>query len=445
MCSSCLGSANYCLTCANGQLAFSGQCVSSCPSGTFSSSGACIPCHPDCASCTGSSFNQCSACPPKLPVLTAGRCLPTCGQSEFFDLTSSTCQTCDSSCSSCSNAGPTHCLACSGSNEVLVAGSCVTANCTGSSSVIPELGVCLSDLVKLPPTSSTTTSGSGLSSMPVPTSSSGATGSKGSTAIKSHKMPWWQILLITLGCLFIVILLLLLWRRWVRKRREEDTVMFASAKHLDGGDGWRWRLKQFKRLLFGGKKGGYDVDDPPMPDYRDTVSHPRLSTANIDIGSPPASPYLDSPQPPPRSKYRPPPKRLNLNNRPSSMIKRPSSNPPSSRKSGLGDSPGWYSDSPPREWPSDDFSPQKGRIAPSWLSEDPYLPKTHRPDNHSSTSRYPTKRICLDDPLDNSLSRYPQAQLNSDSRAPSRASEVRLNYLSPPPSYRTPQSDSGAI
>jgi hypothetical protein len=349
-------------------------------------------------------------------------------------------------------------LACSGSNEVLVAGSCVAANCTGSSSVVLELGVCLSDLVQVPPTSSTTTSGSGSGSMPVPTSSSGVTGSKGSTAVKRHKLLWWQILLITLGCLFFVILILVLWRRWVRKQREKDTVMFASAKHLDGGDGWRWRLKQFRRLLFGGKKGGYDADvPPPMSDFGDTVSHTRLDTATLDgLRSPTISQYMDdpvSPQLPPRSKYRPPAKRLDLKNRPPSL-KRRSSNPSPSRKYRLDDdrSPGWLSDGYPlpKEWPLDDPPPQKGWSldnSPSprgWLLEDPSLPKRYRSDTHSPTLRYhskhlsstpkqrPSQRICLDDPLENSNSDRQQSRAPSGA---SRVSEVRLNYLSPPPSY----------
>ena len=148
----------FCLTCANNQLASGGKCVSSCPSNTFSSSGVCTTCHPNCASCSGSAFNQCSSCPSNLPVLTNGWCLPTCSKSQVFDKTSSMCQSCDSSCSSCSGSGPSNCLACSSSSQILHVGTCVSASCSGSSNVIPGLGVCLSDLVEVPQASGTSTS-----------------------------------------------------------------------------------------------------------------------------------------------------------------------------------------------------------------------------------------------------------------------------------------------
>ena len=44
--------------------------------------------------------------------------------------------------------------------------------------------------------------------------------------------------------------------------------MFASAKRLDGGNGWRWRLEQLKKRLFG-KKHGYDTEVLPMAYYDD--------------------------------------------------------------------------------------------------------------------------------------------------------------------------------
>ena len=259
-CGTCLGSANFCLTCTSQQLASSGQCVSTCPSGTFSSSGACLKCHPDCASCSGPSFSQCSTCPPNLPVLASGRCLPTCSQSQFFDPTSSSCQACDSSCSSCSASGPSHCLACSSSTQVLQAGSCVSANCNGSSDVIPGLGICLSDVVQ-----STSTN----SSAPIPS----ATGLTDPTVINTHSsLAWWEILLMALGCAFILIVVLMLWRRRARKQRAKQTAMFASAKRLDGGNGWRWRLEQLRKRLFG-KKRAYRTEVLPMAYHDDPRRH----------------------------------------------------------------------------------------------------------------------------------------------------------------------------
>ena len=441
-----MGSADYCLTCANEQLASSGQCVSSCPSGTFSSSGACLQCHPDCSSCTGSSFNQCSACPSKRPVLASGRCLPTCGQSEFFDLTSSACQDCDSSCSSCSGSGPNHCLACSSSTQVLLAGSCVPANCTGSSDVIPNLGVCLSDLVQIPSTSTTitttiTSSSSAFSfssslsvSSPSSTSESqGLQGPQGHTI--NHNVPWWLILCIVLGCVFILIFILLLWRRCARKQREKDTIMFASARHLDGGDGWRWRLGQFKKMLLGGKKGGYDIDDPPMA-YYDDLSPTHLDGANlgIELRSPTTSHYLDdllSPPPlPPRSIYR---SRSSRRRHPSSMRRSRSTNHPSRRYRSDDISPprGYRSDEPPL--PTRHLSLSSSpRFA--YHSNDLPTPRRYYTDHPSpAIRRRPSLGPLWDDGPGISFSRYPQA---NRSERPQLTSPIK--YLSPPPSYPSP-------
>lgn len=241
-CGTCAGASTFCLTCANNQLASNGKCVSSCPTNTFSSSGSCLSCHPDCASCSGPSFNQCSSCAAGRPVLTNGRCLPTCSRSQYFDSTSSSCQSCDSSCSSCSGPGPSNCLACSSSNQMLSGGSCVTANCSGSSSVLPGLGVCLSQLVQVP---SSTAS-------PLPS----ITGLTAPTTVNVHRpLAWWEILLMALGCAFIFLVILMWWRRRARKQRAKRTAMFAKAKNLQS-KGWRARLVRFGERLFGHSNRG---------------------------------------------------------------------------------------------------------------------------------------------------------------------------------------------
>ncbi|KAG2356532.1 insulin-like growth factor binding protein [Suillus spraguei] len=215
-CSSCAGSATTCLTCANNLLASNGQCVSSCPSNTF-----------NCATCSGASFNQCTSCNKALPVLTSGRCLATCSQNQYFDTTSSTCQSCDSSCASCSGAGLNNCLACSSSSQVLRGGACTSANCTSGTSVIPSLGACLSELVQVLP--------SGLST-PITTT--------------TQRLQWWEILLMALGCAFIFVTFLYCWRRRARKQRAKEIAAFASAKALHKQN-WRWRLARFGERLFG--------------------------------------------------------------------------------------------------------------------------------------------------------------------------------------------------
>ncbi|KAF4578385.1 hypothetical protein EYR36_000192 [Pleurotus pulmonarius] len=243
-CGTCSGAADFCLTCNGNQLASDGKCVSTCPSNRFSSSSSCLTCHPDCLTCSGSSFNQCSSCPPERPVLTNGRCLPTCSRSQFFDKTTSSCVSCDSSCSSCSGAGPNKCLACSSSTQVLQGGTCISANCNGSSNVIPGLGICLSELVAVPQPSGTST--------PAPLPS--ITGLTNPTVIENETrrpLEWWQILLMALGCAFIFVLVLMLWRRHARKQRAKRTAIFAQSKNLDDRNGWKWRLVRFGERLFG--------------------------------------------------------------------------------------------------------------------------------------------------------------------------------------------------
>lgn len=271
-CSTCAGSANFCLTCPSGQVASSGKCVSTCPSNTFSSSGSCLPCHPDCSTCSGTSFSQCSSCTPSRPVLTNGRCLPTCSKTQYFDTTTSTCQACDSSCSSCSGPDPKGCLACSSSTQVLRSGSCVSANCQGSTSVIPGLGVCLSELVEVP-------SSSGSGSAPLPS----ITGLTDPTVITVRRgLSWWEILLMTLGCAFIFVVILWCWRRRARKQREKRTKTFARVKKLDGPQqGWKWRLVRFGERLFGHKKK--DQTDLPVAYYRDSTYSTKLPPVERDI------------------------------------------------------------------------------------------------------------------------------------------------------------------
>ncbi|KAF9073970.1 hypothetical protein BDP27DRAFT_1288346 [Rhodocollybia butyracea] len=256
-CSTCAGSSTFCLTCPNGQLASNGQCVSVCPPNTVSSNSTktCLSCHPDCVTCSGTSFDQCLSCPPDRPVLSEGRCFPTCAQSQFFDSTSRSCQACDSSCSSCSDSGASNCLACSSSSQVLHGGSCVSANCNGTSSVIPGLGVCLSDLVQV--TSSTAAPLPSISGLTQPT-----------IVQTSKRLQWWEILLMALGCAFIFLAVVWCWRRRARKQRAKQTKAFAQAKKLDQSTNWRWRLVRFGEKLFGHRasKRAYPEPTPALED-----------------------------------------------------------------------------------------------------------------------------------------------------------------------------------
>jgi hypothetical protein len=247
-CSTCADSPDFCLTCRSGQVLSSGRCLSTCPSDTFSSSGSCIKCHPDCSTCSGASFDQCSSCPPTRPVLTNGRCLSTCSKSQYFDTASSTCQACDSSCSSCSGPGSQNCLACSRLTQVLRRGSCVSANCQGSIDVIPGLGVCVFELVRVP--TSLSESGSPTSTL-LPLGSESRPTVTGVTGPTALSVTWWQIMLVALGCVFILIVAIWCWKKEARKRREKNINSFAIAKNLEGVHDW---LAQLGLRLFRNEK-----------------------------------------------------------------------------------------------------------------------------------------------------------------------------------------------
>ena len=387
------------------------------------------------------SFDQCETCPPSRPILSSGRrCLPNCGQSEYFDLSTSTCQDCDSSCSSCSGSGSNNCLACSSSGQVLRAGSCVPAECTGSTSVIPDFGVCLSDLVQLqnstnPAPATTPSSIPSIPSVPsvpsvpsISSSSSVPKPSSGPTApivLDNSHLLWWQILLMVLGGILFIILILVLWRKLARTRRAEETVMFASARQIDGTDGWGWRLKQVKDILLGRKKGGYDIDDyPPMTSYGydESLSHRGSFGQNLDIDLPnPMAHYLDD--------------ELSTYSLPRSIRRHPSTRSRQSTKRSLDGRPsarGYRSNDPSpttkeyrsdREYPSLVRTPT--REYPSYVRSPT---KEYPPDIRSPTREYP------------SFVRSPTKEYARDIRSQTREypSYVRSPTKEYPPDIRSP-------
>jgi len=110
----------------------------------------------------------------------------------------------------------------------------VAANCGGNATaVVPGLGACLSELVSVAQVSGT--------SVPVPT----ITGLNTPAVISngSRRLTWWEILLMTLGCVFIFVCVLALFRRRMRAKRAKRTAEFAVAKNIDArGVGWRGKL-----------------------------------------------------------------------------------------------------------------------------------------------------------------------------------------------------------
>ena len=126
---------------------------------------------------------------------------------------------------------------------MLRSGSCVDASCKSSTSVVPGMGVCLSELVLVPEPSGTA------NVPPLPS----ITGINSPAPIKSNsnRLQWWQILLMALGCAFIFMVILMCWRRRARNQRANKTKQFAIAKKLDDSGDWKQRLVRFGERLFG--------------------------------------------------------------------------------------------------------------------------------------------------------------------------------------------------
>jgi len=112
----------------------------------------------------------------------------------------------------------------------------VAANCGGNgTAVVPGLGVCLSELVSVPQVSGT--------SVPVPLPSITGIDSPAVINPESRRLTWWEILLMTFGCVFIFICVLALFRRRMRAKRAKLTAEFAASKNIDPrGVGWRAKL-----------------------------------------------------------------------------------------------------------------------------------------------------------------------------------------------------------
>ena len=107
--------------------------------------------------------------------------------------------------------------------------------------MIAGLGVCLSDLVVSQPSGTTDApplpSVSGLNNPTVITTS-------------SNRLTWWQILLMALGCAFILIIVIWLFRRHQRKKRAKRAAQFGNGLNAKKErTGWQWKLLRF----FGGK------------------------------------------------------------------------------------------------------------------------------------------------------------------------------------------------
>lgn len=141
-CSECVTSATQCTLCAdlNKYATQTGNCVASCPDGSFLSAPErrCLSCPSDCATC--SAMGQCLTCPSAFPVLspTTGRCTGTCPELTFWQGDSASCAPCSANCTSCTGPQAGQCLSCA-EGSILKGGTCSHGVC----SVVPDLGICL--------------------------------------------------------------------------------------------------------------------------------------------------------------------------------------------------------------------------------------------------------------------------------------------------------------
>ncbi|CDO71899.1 hypothetical protein BN946_scf184940.g46 [Trametes cinnabarina] len=259
LCQTCSGpTSSDCIICGAGKYSLNGSCVGTDGNGVCAGSSLvadnnkheCDTCPSKCTTCKYSSFNvastidqvQCTGCLPGF-VLSQGKCVESCPSGTFLNPQDNV-----------------TCTACVG-REVLRGGTCVSANCNGTSSVISGLGICLSDLVEVPPPSGTSSKSPlpSVTGIDTPISSSPSS----NTTVVKRPLQWWEILLMALGCAFIFILFLMCWRRRMRKRRAAATANFAAAKNLDHTKSWRYRLVRFGERLFGHKKGQRWMMPPP--------------------------------------------------------------------------------------------------------------------------------------------------------------------------------------
>ncbi|KAL4487128.1 hypothetical protein ABPG72_001580 [Tetrahymena utriculariae] len=93
-----------------------GECLNNCPDQYYKSGNVCIPCDSTCLTCSGPNPNQCITClSPKKLQTRDNTCSLTCPDTDQYQ-DSNKCINCDSSCASCSAAGSSACTKCKNPN-----------------------------------------------------------------------------------------------------------------------------------------------------------------------------------------------------------------------------------------------------------------------------------------------------------------------------------------
>ena len=115
-CRTCYGPGeNHCLSCENdNNILYNHQCMETCPNGTYQheqfDGKSCRQCYRFCQTCTGRHEDDCESCTNSM-VLHGGQCLSSCpvGTYSVSDQSGPLCAACDSNCKSCN---ATSCLSC---------------------------------------------------------------------------------------------------------------------------------------------------------------------------------------------------------------------------------------------------------------------------------------------------------------------------------------------
>jgi proprotein convertase subtilisin/kexin type 5 len=107
-CKTCSLDPNNCTSCHIGSLLTANQCY--CTAGYYQNGLICSACDPDCSTCTISAANCLSCNTTRFTVLTGSACM--CPNGKFQNSTTLICDACSNTCLTCSSSSPTSCLTC---------------------------------------------------------------------------------------------------------------------------------------------------------------------------------------------------------------------------------------------------------------------------------------------------------------------------------------------
>ncbi|CAJ1069789.1 extracellular matrix protein FRAS1 [Xyrichtys novacula] len=124
-CATCTGSPDHCDICRDSKAVLHhGRCLSTCPAGFYTEGRVCAACPPFCLTC--SSRWNCETCSPQRPLLSpdSRECVSTCPSGSYIERHTH-CSYCDDSCSECSGPSQHDCVSCSNPSALLKDGQCV--------------------------------------------------------------------------------------------------------------------------------------------------------------------------------------------------------------------------------------------------------------------------------------------------------------------------------